>query len=500
MTPPRIPAEAFSVDRNLDVPLYMQLQHQIVAGVLHGRLRPGDRLPATRSLARHLIVARITIGQAYSELAAIGCLEARDRSGHYIAPEAATGLAAPKDTVPRPRFDWSQRLDGRFSRSRRTDFNPDWRSFRFPFVYGQIAPEAVDHAAWRDCAVRALGRREFSSLTADLYGDDDPELVDYIIRHILPHRGIHADASEILLTLGGQNGLWLVAEILLNRGGQAAVEDPCYPGLREILSLSPAHVVPVPVDANGLDPARLPPGLSAVFTTASHHCPTNVTMPPERRRHLLDRALRDGFAVIEDDYAFELSFSGPRAPALKAIDDAGAVIHVGSFSKTVFPGLRLGYLVADPAFVVEARALRARSLRHPPGMLQRTLANFLALGHYEAQLGRMRRVHAERHRIMLAAIRACRLSPAFDSTSGSGFWIETPEGIDSPALAKALRTRDVLIEPGLPFCADPALGRRHFRLGHSAIPAERIPEGIARIAETLETMRTGLGGCLRQRS
>lgn len=488
MTSPRIPAETFSIDRDLDVPLYMQLQRQIVGGVLRGRLRPGDQLPATRSLARHLRVARITIGQAYSELAAIGCLEARDRSGHYIAPGAATGLAPPQGPGPGPRFDWGQRLDGRFSRSRRTDFNPDWRNFRFPFVYGQIAPEVVDHTAWRDCAVRALGRREFSPLTADLYGDDDPELVDYIIRHILPRRGIHADPSEVLLTLGGQNGLWLVAEILLNQGSVAAIEDPCYPGLREILSLSPARVVPVPVDAEGLDPARLPPDLTAVFTTASHHCPTNVVMPPARRRLLLDRALHEGFVVVEDDYEFELSITGAQTPALKAMDGAGAVIHIGSFSKTVFPGLRLGYLVADRIFVNEARALRARSLRHPPGMLQRTLANFLALGHYDAQLGRMRRVHTERHRIMLAAIRAGGLAPAFGQTGGPGFWIACPDGIDSPGLAQVLRSREVLVQPGLPFCADPLLGQRYFRLGHSTIPAERIPEGIARIAETLAGM------------
>lgn len=488
MTTPRIPAETFTIDRDLDVPLYMQLQHQIVAEVLSGRLRPGDRLPATRNLARHLQVARVTIAQAYSELAAIGSLEARDRSGHYIAAAATTGLAAPQDLAPGPRFDWGQRLDGRFSRSRRTDFHPDWREFRFPFVYGQIAPEVVDHAAWRDCAVRALGRREFSPLTADLYGDDDPELVDYIIRHILPRRGIHADPTQVLLTLGGQNGLWLASEILLGRGGRAAVEDPCYPGLREILSLSPAEVVPVPISAQGLDPERLPADLAAVFTTASHQCPTNVIMPVAWRRRLLERAVQDRFAVVEDDYEFELSLTGHHAPALKALDHAGAVIHIGSFSKTVFPGLRLGYLVADPAFITEARALRSRSLRHPPGMLQRTLANFLALGHYDAQLGRMRRVHSRRQRIMLTAIHAIGMSPVFDSTGGSGMWLATPKGVDSVALAQLLRSHEVLIEPGLPFFTDPAAGRRHFRLGHSAIPAERIPEGIARIAAAMAEM------------
>lgn len=475
-----IPPEAFHLDRTADLPLQVQLRRQITGGVVDGRFRRGERLPSIRRLAEYLGVARVTVAQAFEALVAADLLVSRDRSGFFISDrvEPRPETAYPADA---PAFDWDRHLDGRFARSARTDRNPDWRSYRFPFVYGQVDPQLVDHAAWRDCAVRALGRREFVPLTADLYGADDPELVDFIIRQILPRRGIVARPDEVLLTQGAQNGLWMAAEILA-RQGACAIEDPGYPGLREIMARAGATVLPVAVDAEGLLPRAIPTGISAVFTTASHQCPTGSALPPARRRALLDRAMAEGFAVIEDDYEFEMAFGGAASPALKAMDAAGAVVHVGSFSKSVFPGLRLGYLVAAPAFIREARALRSMVIRHPPGMLQRTLAHFLSLGHYDAQMNRMRRVYAERQAVMAQAIRDQGLTPASAARAGSSFWIRAPAGVDSRDLAQRLKGQGVLIEPGAAFFARPEDGAGFYRLGYSSIAAGLIPEGIARIA------------------
>lgn len=427
-------------------------------------------------------MARVTVAQAFAELVATDYLISRDRAGHFISGRI-TPLPAPSP-APRGGFDWATRLDGRFGRGARTDRVPDWRRFRFPFVYGQADPALVDHSAWRDCAMRALGRREFIPLTDDLYGEDDPELVDFIARHILPRRGIRARTEEILLTLGAQNGLWLAAQIILAPGQRAVIEDPCYPGLRPILAPTGADILPLEVDTAGLDPAALPPGLAAVFTTASHQSPTNTAMPASRRDALLTRAATEGFAIVEDDYEFEMSFAGAPSPALKARDEAGAVIHVGSFSKSVFPGLRLGYMVADPQVIVEARALRSLTLRHPPGMLQRTLAHYLSLGHYDAQMNRMRTAYAERRAAMQAAIAVHGLTPA-TLGGGSSFWMAMPPGLSSATLAERLRARDVLIEPGMPFFAQPNQGAAYYRLAWSSIQTAQIPEGIARIAAAL---------------
>lgn len=492
--PPKIPAEAFFIDRSTEVPLHVQLQRQIVSGVLEARFRPGDKLPATRALADHLRVARVTVGQAYAELVSIDCLASRDRSGHYVSPRIDVAPISGRQSGAGPTFDWTRHIDGRFSRTGRTDFVKDWRSYKFPFIYGQIDPALTAHSAWRDCAMRALGRRDYGVVTSDLYGEDDPELVDYILRHILPRRGIQARADQVLLTQGAQNGLWMVAEILLTQGRTAVIEDPCYPGLREILALSQSQILPLAIDAQGLDPAQIPTETDVVFTTASHQCPANVAMPEPRRRALLQRAMAEGFAVIEDDYEFEMFFAGTPSPALKAMDRGGAVIHLGSFSKTVFPGLRLGYMVADPRFIAEARALRARSLRHPPGMLQRTLANFLALGHYDAQMTRLRRVNAERRALIQAGLVAGGLGTGFrPDADGSTYWIAAPEGVDMTKVAQKLRPDGVLIEPGTPFCQDPAQGRRHFRLGYMAVPTDRITEGVAKITTAIASAAKGAG-------
>src|SRR5690606_33757381 len=220
-----IPTDAFFLDPAAGLPLQVQLRRQIIAAVTAGRFRAGEKLPSTRALARHLGVARVTVAQAFAELVSTDYLASRDRSGHYISDSIERRLEAGPPAPDTPRFDWDSQLEGRFARAQRRDRERDWRGFAYPFVYGQADPALVDHAAWRDCAMRALGRREFDSLTGDLYDADDPELVDHIARHILPRRGISAGRDEIVLTMGAQNALWLVAQVLLRPGTSCAVED-----------------------------------------------------------------------------------------------------------------------------------------------------------------------------------------------------------------------------------------------------------------------------------
>ncbi len=493
-----IQTDTFFLDRTRMVPLQDQLRAQIIRGVSEGRFRAGEKLPSSRKLAEHLRVARVTVGQAFAELVATGYLTSRDRSGHFVSDRIEKPPLPSEWKRRGASFDWEGHLDGRFSRSQRTDRMPDWRRYRYCFVYGQADPELVNHVAWRNCAMRALGQREFAYMTGDQYSADDPELIDYIADQLLPRRGIRAQPEEIVLTMGAQNGLWIAAEILLGRGGRCAIENPCYPGLREILAQTRAEVVPVEVDGHGLPPEAITPGMRAVFTTASHQCPTNTTMAMARRKMLLQLAQARGMAVIEDDYEFEMSFVGAPSPALKAMDETGSVIYIGSFSKSVFPGLRLGYIVADPRFIREARALRAMVLRHPPGVLQRALAHFLALGYYDAQMCHMRRSYANRRAVMVEAMAQCGLVlPANHTVGGSSLWLPAPPGVDSDKLASALREREVLIEPGAPFFDQAQRGARFYRLAYSSIPTRLIPEGIARIAQAV-TAHSGQGGPLHQ--
>lgn len=331
--------------------------------------------------------------------------------------------------------------------------------------------------------MRALGRRDFAAMTADYYERDDPLLIEHLLRQILPRRGIAAREDEVLLTMGAQNALWLAATCLLGPGRRAVMENPGYPGLRAILNASGTEVVSVDVDAEGLPPDAIPK-TDVVFTTASHQCPTNATMPVERRRALLEAASREGFVIVEDDYEFEMSFLKPVSPALKSLDAEGRVVYAGSFSKSVFPGMRLGYLVGPPGFIREARALRLMSLRHPPGHIQRTMAYFLSLGHYDTLIHRMRAAFKRRRQVMEEAIAAHGLTVAGQGGfGGSSFWMRAL--VDTEALATRLRAEGVLIEPGRTFFDPLREDRFHYRLGYGSIPQTRIPEGVARIAAVI---------------
>jgi GntR family transcriptional regulator/MocR family aminotransferase len=296
----------------------------------------------------------------------------------------------------------------------------------------------------------------------------------------------------VLLTLGAQNALWLTAQVLLTQRRVAAIEDPCYPSLRDILTQSRCHLAPIKVDRDGLPPEALAEGTDVVFTTPSHQCPTTATMPISRRHALLKAAREQDFLIVEDDYEFEMSFLQSPSPALKSLDKDGRVIYVGSFSKSIFPGLRLGYLVGPEPFIKEARALRSSVLRHPPGHIQRTAAYFMSLGHYDALMRRMGRAYHERRDVMLKALNTHGLQIAGQgSFGGSSFWMRAPQGVDTRLLAEKLAPKGVLIEPGGPFFAsgpDRQTGAdRYFRIAYSSVPSSRIPDGIAHLADALTT-------------
>ncbi|MBE1294285.1 MAG: aminotransferase class I/II-fold pyridoxal phosphate-dependent enzyme [Rhodobacteraceae bacterium] len=481
-----ISVETFFLAPGFQGTLQAQIQQLIAEGILSGRFRRGEKLPSSRKLATHLGVSRITVTLAYTELLANDYLTSRGRSGYYVSENAPV---PPSFDPPKPRedsIDWTRALGRRFTGGDTPDKPKDWASYRYPFVYGQTDPSLFDHANWRLCALQALGQKDFTALTSDYYDQDDPELVEFIARNTLPRRGIIARPEEILITLGAQNALWIAAQILLTQRRTAAIENPCYHALRDILNQSRCHVDAIDVDRDGLNPDLIPAEADVIFTTPSHQCPTTATMPMARRHALLKRAQDIDALVVEDDYEFEMSFLDAPSPALKSLDTEGRVIYVGSFSKSLFPGLRLGYLVGSEAFIREARALRASVLRHPPGHIQRTAAYFLSLGHYDALIRRIREALKTRRAVMQDAIDQSGLVVAGKGAfGGSSFWMRADPTVDTEILAEELKSEGVLIEPGHPFFTGDTPPKNFYRLGYSSIPSERIPEGVARIASAL---------------
>lgn len=484
-----LPIETFFLHPDAQGTLQSQIQQMIAQGILSGRFQRGEKLPSTRRLALHLGVSRITVTIAYTELLANDYLTSRGRSGFFVSENAPVPpVFQPAPTGP-DAVDWTRAIGQRFSGGDTVRKPPDWSSYQFPFIYGQADPSLFDHANWRLCALKALGQKDFDALTADYFDQDDPQLIEFIARHTLPRRGITARPDQILITLGAQNALWLATQVLLTQRRHAVLEDPCYHALRDILFQARCHVTPVRVDRDGLPPDAIPPQTDVIFTTPSHQCPTASTMPLQRRLDLLARAAEMDALIVEDDYEFEMSFLKSPSPALKSLDSDGRVIYVGSFSKSIFPGLRLGYLVGSEPFIREARALRASVLRHPPGHIQRTAAYYLSLGHHDALIRRMATVLHERRDVMAQAIAKEGLEIAGQGAhGGSSFWMRAPLNVDTRALTRRLQAHSVLIEPGDAFFAGPSKPHNFYRLAYSSIPARRIAEGVELVAAEIEAM------------
>jgi len=491
----------FHLDAIEGVGLQAQVREMLVSVILSRRLQPGEAVPSSRAMADQLSVSRNTVTLAYQALVADGYLESRDRSGYYVGADAPVSDHAAnrqertgsRRAVPTPDIPdgskWTTRFRRSYSALDRVAKPSNWREYAYPFVYGQADPALFNHSDWRDCARQALGLRNFESMAGDKGEADDPLLVDYIRARTLPRRGVMVGNGQILVTMGAQNALFLLAELLCARGVRVAIEDPCYPAIRNTLRRLDAEVVLIPVDDRGMVVDERLKDVDVVFVTPSHQAPTTATMPLDRRRDLLASAEKNDFIIIEDDYDFEMGFLQKPAPALKSLDKSDRVIYVGSFSKSLFPGLRLGYVVAPEAVIAEARALRFLMLRHPPGYAQRTAAYFLALGHHDALIKRLRNAFAQRREAMETALGSAGFGEArAPQFGGASFWTEVPEGVDTTLLAERLRERDVIIEPGAPFFAG-GRSSRHMRLGYSSINSEKIATGIGIIAQEVEGFR-----------
>ena len=487
-----------SLDPEGDASLQAQLRESVVEAILSRAILPGDKLPSSRALAEQLGISRNTVVLAYQALIDTGFIEARERSGYVVSNEAPVGNLAPppEDGLPAgDTVDWNDKLVSSCSDIRPVAKPLNWREYPYPFVYGQVDDELFSLTAWRDCARQALGMRNFGRMVGDFGLSDDPMLVNYICSRSLPRQGITARPEQILVTLGAQNALYLVAQLLVSPEKRVVIEDPAYPDLRDILEQRTSRITGLPVDSGGLllDESVLADS-DAVFITPSHQCPTTHTMPAERRRELLALASRHDFIIVEDDYEFEMNFLEAANPALKSQDKDGRVIYVGSLSKSVFPGLRLGYLVAPEPLINEARALRHLILRHPPGHAQRTLAYFMALGHYDAQIRRLRRHLAGRRGALQTALDQHRLfSQTASHFGGTSFWVRGPDWLDSRQLATRAADKGVLIEPGDVFFRRDNAPLNHFRLAYSSIPESRIEEGVARLAAAVEELRLDVG-------
>ena len=480
-------------DDNLS--LQAKIRKMMVGAILDGHLEADEAAPSSRELAGKLGVGRITVTLAYQQLVDEGYLVSKERCGHFVSNTISLGHFKKQpspDFVSQSRVpvNWAARLRQHPSSQRSISKPADWQSYPYPFLYGQFDESLFPTSAWRECCYQALSVLDIRSWAPDQISRDDESLVHQICTRVLPRRGVWATPDELIVTVGAQHALYMVADLLMGAEARVAMEDPGYPDARNIFSSRTRALSGVLVDQHGLVVGDHLRDFDYVYTTPSHQCPTGVTMPLARREHLLKIANESNVVIIEDDFESENNFDGHPIPALKSLDRSNRVIYVGSLSKSMAPGLRIGYVVAAPELITELRALRRLMIRHPSTFVQRSLSLFISLGHNDAQLKRLGEAQKGRSQVVLEAL--SRYAPTCEVTQVSGggsCWVKLPVGIDAQELMREAATKGVLIEPGDVFFRTKRDDTSFIRLGYQSIRADVIDDGVKLLAGVIEQLQ-----------
>ncbi|MEE4218999.1 MAG: PLP-dependent aminotransferase family protein [Xanthomonadales bacterium] len=483
------------LDPNSSLSLQSQIRQKLVDGIISGAFPPGRRLPSSRKLAEHLGISRNTVVLAYEQLQDEGFLESRERSGIFVREdmlEGRVGYHGPSSDRSEPDTHWQDRIRTDVGKRLRFEFPGDWQQHPYPFIDGQFDASLYPTTQWRESSRMALGARIIREGTVTEGDADDPLLIEEIRTKMLPRRGINARPEEILITLGEQNALYLLTQLLTDQETNVVVEEPGNPKVRQLLNLCKAKIIHQPVDENGMVISRRLDAAQIIFVTPSHQVPTAVTMATQRRQALLKKACKLDQLIVEDDFEHEINFLGQPHPALHSMDTENRVIYISALPKVLAPGLRIGFIVAAPELIRQARRLRQQVIGKPSLLNQRTAALFLSLGHYDSFMSRMHQEMSRRWLALRDALNHYRANfITMPNQGGSVFWVLCPEEINVEVLANEAARRGILIEPDTHYYARSRGSRNCFRMGVTSIPEENIRVGVERLRELMWELGSG---------
>ncbi|HEX7038174.1 MAG TPA: PLP-dependent aminotransferase family protein [Pseudomonadales bacterium] len=468
------------IDRASAVPVHRQIYEAWRDGILAGRFAGGERMPSTRELARALGTSRSTVTQAYEQLIAEGYLESVHGSGTYVSRELPDDLRRPRSPGPSgragtPTFRLSalaQRLGAARPVADRAPGSIDFTRLgpdveQFPFT------------TWHRLLNRQL--RNPPGALFDYAGDaaGDPRLRAQIAAYVARSRAVSCTAEQVVVLSGSQQAIDFSARLLLDPGEPAVVEEPGYPGHRRVLEACGAQLCPVPVDAEGLVVEALPAQARLVYVTPSHQFPTGVSMSLPRRLALLDWAARRGAVIVEDDYDSEYRYHGPPLPAMQGLMTNAPVIYCGSFSKVMFPGLRIGYAIVPSELITPFRRLKWLTDRQNPGLEQAALADFIADGHLERHIRRMRRLYGQRRAVLVES-----LAEHFGEAAqvlGDAAGMHVMVRFADPDVAERARRHKVQLIDAAAYHLEGAPSGAYV-LGYAPLGERAIREGVRRLA------------------
>jgi DNA-binding transcriptional MocR family regulator len=471
--------------RGGETPLYRQLRDQIARQIENRKLPEGTRLPPTRDLAVALGVNRATVAAAYEALVADGLVRSHVGQGTTVIgrPEPRRSSAARWPSSFSRAMEAVERLEREFAPQ---SDHPDPIDFASLFPDEDLFPVEPFRKVM-DLVLRRQGKELLQYGPVAGYAP----LREYIAAR-LAVRGVKVSPADVLIVNGSQQGLDLIFRALLDPADAVAVESPTYSAVLPVLAHYQAQVVSVPMTVRGLDLGALESVLARrpvklIYTMPTFHNPTGISLDLSAREALLRLAVRYQVPIVEDDFEFDLRFAGKGTPPLMALDEAGLVLYLGTFSKGLFPGLRLGWVVA-PAAVTRVLG-RAKMLAdyHTSLLLQASVLEFCRRGHYDAHLRGLARLGRKKGQRLLEAM-GRHFPPGTTWTypeGGHAFWITLPEGLRAERLLAEAEREGVLFTPGATFFSGSG-GERSLRLSISRVPLERIDEGVARLAAIIK--------------
>ncbi len=486
-----------SFNTTMNAPLYQQLYTHMRKAILSGELKGGTKLPSTRALADELGISRNTVQNAYRQLMAEGYLESIEGSGTFVArvlpdlllttPGHRTLADSQKAEPESPLL--SEHAKQQLAASQTSDSRPapSDRPPR-PFRSEMPALDAFPYELWSRLVARHARRMPISAFR---YQDSAGYLPlrEAIAAHVTISRQVHCTPEQIMIVPGSQGALDLAARMLINAGDSVWMENPGYLGARGAFLGSGADIIPVPVDSEGLvveaGIARAPQA-KLVYLTPSHQFPLGVTMSLARRLEVLDWAKRADAYILEDDYDSEYRFAGRPLAALQGLDQAERVIYIGTFSKVLFPSLRIGYLILPPSLVDAFLTVRRLIDIHAPLLEQTVLTDFIVEGHFTRHLRRMRTLYAERRAALLEAVRELPLE-IYSPEAGIHCVGWLPDGMDDLSLVKKAAEHDLDLSPISNFRIEP-LRRKGLLLGYGGFSIQQIKDAVRRLATAMQSV------------
>jgi GntR family transcriptional regulator / MocR family aminotransferase len=472
-------------------PLYRQIEYFLREAILSGALAANTRLPATRRLAEELGVSRITVKNAYAELESDGLIASREGSGTDV-------LQALKESFPAQANNeqswplWQQA----YLKQRAVEVSsqlPPMKTTSLISFTGVGDAREYPIAEFRKAMQDVLRREGISALAYGNFQGGYLPLRRTIV-HLLASQGIRTQPESILVTSGSQQALALVCQVLLKAGDVVLVESPTYNFALELFRTMQLSIIPVPVDEHGMQVELLEPLLQQlhprlIYTIPNFQNPSGVCLSTSRRRVLVALANRYNVPICEDDFVGDLRYESRSKPALKALDPGGGVIYIGTFSKMLMPGLRVGYIVADgPVLPVLIEHKRTSDLTTTP-LLQYVLHEFVNVGRYQAHLRRSCRLYRHRRDALVQALRQY-FGHELDFVIPQGglfLWLKLPVGFSSTLLSLAVQ-EGVEFAPGTRFFIDPQQGESYLRLNFAALTTDEIEEGIQRLRLAYQRM------------